>query len=417
MSDTNHWSKKYLDDLNNKLKQSNQKNKPPQTSNQPKNSPPQNSQKNVQKSAPKNVTEKNDNTKNSRDRFRDKKQKQKFSDRNQRTDNRFQKNPVEQKKPIPVTVKIQPPVVPAVKPVRQKSGYVACIDGKEYIVTAEGKDYTCSVLDGVIRMGPIYVGDRVRMAVQDTGRGVIDKYEPRQNAVMAPSTRNQKQEKVQAANVNQIILVVSVKEPVLRTDWLDRHLVVIERKGFKPIICCTKIDLAEDNAFLEQMDVYKRLGYRVLFTSSASSLISGIHELKMMLRNKTTLFTGHLGVGKTTLIGMLTESGETSIPDEPEDYEAVIVDEYVETKLTRCIPFEGKGLLIDTPGIAEYELVGIQRKDLKKYFREFRNASNTCFSPDCLHTDEPGCKIIEAVRRTEISDDRYQNYLQMLEGL
>jgi ribosome biogenesis GTPase len=417
MPDSNNdWSKKYLDDLNDKIKKSaeNKKDKPVATPNTQKNIVTQNSasQKKpfVQKNAPvQKMPLKSGNQKNVQDnRF-----KQRPSDR--KFDNK--KGVVEQKKTF--TQKPKSPVTPAsvAKPVKQKTGYVSSLEGKEYWVTAEDKSYRCSVLDAVIRMGPIYVGDRVRVTIQSEDRALIDKYDPRQNVVVAPWVKNQKQENVQAANVNQIMLVVSVKEPVLRTDWLDRHLVVCERKGFKPIICCTKIDLADDNMFLEQMEVYKRLGYRVLFTSSASSMISGIHEIKMMLRNKSTLFTGHLGVGKTTLIDMLTETDQITFPEEPEDYEAVIVDDYVETKKTVCIPFEGKGLLVDTPGIAEYELTGILRKDLKKYFREFRNAQIQCFSPDCLHTNEPGCKVIEAVKRLEIAEDRYQNYLQMLEGL
>lgn len=410
MSD-NNWAQKYLDELNDKLKIS-------QNSAQQKRSePPKIASEKVQ---PKPAQNPPVNNHAARDRFKDKKfRKEKFKAPEKKTSNLPEQR---HKKPQDTNVnKGQQNIRPSqsqVKPqatfkIKTLSGFVSSMDGKEYIVTAENKEYRCFVQESILRQGPIYIGDRVRVTLRADDRGLIDKYEPRQNYLASPSGKGK--EIVQAANVNQVLLVVSVKEPVLRTDWLDVHLTVCEKRGFKPIICCTKIDLAEDNLFLEQMEVYKRMGYRIVYTSSV--LASALHEIRQMIKNKTTVLTGHAGVGKSTLFKFMTEMQKVVIPSEPEDFTASAGEDYVETQKTSCVKLEGGGYLIDTPGVREYEIVGMGPKDLKKYFRDFRNYNSQCASLECNHTDELGCKIIDAVKEGEISDDRYQNYLRILENL
>ena len=417
MSD-NNWAQKYLDELNDKLKIS-------QNSAQQK-KPEQQSENGQSKSVRPIVTSKKIQTQNvqnqpsntNRDRPKDRKfRKDKFRETNKkitpipepkhqkgsdagRTQAGARQGQVQNKPQATFKVKIL-------------NGVVSSINNNEYVVTVDNKEYPCYVQESVIRQGPIYIGDRVRITLRTDERGLIDKYEPRQNYAASPSSKGR--EVVQAANVNQIFLVTSVKEPVLRTDWLDIHLAVCEKRGFKPVICCTKIDLAEDNAFLEQMDVYKRMGYRIIYTSSA--LVSSFQEIRMMLKNKTTVFTGHIGVGKTTLLRLLIEHQKAVIPSEVEDFKSMPVDDYTETQKTTFIKLDGGGFLIDTPGVKEYELGGIVPKDLKKYFRDFRNFNLQCASLECNHVDEAGCKVIDAVKNGDISEDRYQNYLRIIENL
>lgn len=412
MSD-NNWAQKYLDELNDKLKisqHSTQQKKPEQ----PKNSSDNTHSKNVQS----NVPQKNNPPKQiqnppghqNRDRFKDRKfRKDKFKGKGTNAVENKQQRTGESAKMQP-TARTAPPQI---KQVKTLNGFVSSIEDKEYTVMADNKEYICSVQESVLRQGPIYIGDRVRFTLRADDRGLIDKYEPRQNYAACPSSKGR--EWVQAANVNQIFLVTSVKEPVLRTDWLDVHLILCEKRGFKPVICCTKIDLAEDNVFLEQMDVYKRMGYRILYTTSA--LASGLQEIRMMLKNKTTVFTGHLGVGKTTLFRLLSEPQKTILPSEPDAFKFISADDYTETRKISFLKLDGGGYVIDTPGVREYELGGIAPKDLKKYFRDFRNFNSQCASLECSHVDEAGCKVIEAVRSGEIAEDRYQNYLRILENL
>ncbi len=403
MSDSN-WSQKYLDELNQKLKisQSNGQQKKVESERTAKEKEPS-----VQ---PQNQP--------NRDKFKDKRSKKdkfKGSDKRPHAQDQKNKKPFEAgkvqqgHKPLPPQVK-QPQASFKVKTL---NGFVSSIDDKDYFVTSENKEYVCSVQESILRQGPIYIGDRVRMTLRSAERGLIDKYEPRQNYLACPSAKGR--EIVQAANVNQVLLMVSVKEPVMRTDWLDVHLAVCEKRGFKPVICCSKIDLAEDNSFLEQLDTYKRMGYRVIYTSVVLS--SAMQEIRSMIKNKTTVITGHAGVGKSALFRILTESSKPTTHLEPEDFKAIWSDDYIETRKIQSARLEGGGYLIDTPGVRDYEIGGIAPKDLKKYFRDFRNYNSQCASLDCSHVDESGCKVIDAVKEGDISEDRYQNYLRIIENL
>lgn len=405
MSDSN-WSQKYLDELNQKLKNA-------QNSGQQKKTEPEKNVNEKKSSGPVQQQQSNPN----RDRFKDKKfRKDKFKGSDKRPaippDPRNKKTvetpKVQQGKPVQTQIKPQ-----ATFKIKTLNGFVSAIDEKDYYVTADNKEYLCMVQESILRQGPIYMGDRVRITLRSAERGLIDKYEPRQNYIACPSSKGR--EIVQAANVNQVLLVVSVKEPVMRTDWLDIHLAVCEKRGFKPIICCSKIDLAEDNGFLEQLDTYKRMGYRIIFTSVILS--SAMQEIKTLIKNKTTVLTGHAGVGKSALFRALTEVPRATGQVEPEDLKAMWSDDYHETKKTHGIKLDGGGYLIDTPGVSDYEIGGMASKDLKKYFRDFRNYNSQCASLECNHTDESGCKVIEAVKEGEISEDRYQNYLRIIENL
>lgn len=459
----NDWSKKYLDDLNAKIKANKDVSKPTSENSAKEQVKPQDTPKDPPRQLQQQQRDQQNNNKQQRDNprkepsrennrnasqdkryFSEKPFKKNFqnnrNDRDRKNDNRLndpnrdrndnKKNNSQPKKNEAPRKddrragqqrpqdrdrrsEVKPPVI---QKNRVLGGFITAMSGATYMVFAENKEYTCTVQEYITRQGPLYIGDRVRIQIQTEMRGVIEKYEPRQNSVLAPGTRERQGDFVLAANVNQIVLVVSVMEPVLRTDWLDRHLLVCERKGFKPLIVCNKIDLADDNVFLEQMEVYKQMGYRVIFTSSA--VLSSVNELKAAVKQKTSLFTGHQSVGKTTLAELLLEEESARLPDNPEEYDLNIVDDIVEaTRQVHCLRGKEGIILIDTPGIAEYEISGIEKKDLKKYFRDFRNYNHQCSIPDCNHADESNCKVKKGVEAGEISEERYQNYLNILESL
>jgi ribosome biogenesis GTPase / thiamine phosphate phosphatase len=298
---------------------------------------------------------------------------------------------------------------------RTLGGNITFIELPFFNVLSGNVEYRCKPASQLNLREPLLVGDRVHISLIPEKEGLIEKIEGRQNTVVNPNLKNQKQENLIAANINQIVMVVSAKEPVLRTDWLDRHLVLCERKGYKPVLCCTKIDLADDNQFIDQMDGYKRLGYKVIYLSSI--IPSNVTEFKQLLKNKTTLLTGHAGVGKTTLIQQLRRKNDRSLPDDPENPDWSLIDDYEATKAVRAYYLDGGGMVIDSPGIQEYELYGIPKRDLKKYFREFRPLNPVCSLPTCFHLDEPYCAVRDAVTKSTISQDRYDSYLKILESL
>jgi ribosome biogenesis GTPase len=401
MTDPNKdWTKKYLDELNRKIAESKKNgssaaNESASASDKPKKEPVESAkQQDHRRSA---------RHKDGRSNFNDRRDKKPMDKKPVRVGARAR---------VPETQTIRQP--PGPRP-RVVMGQISWIDDDVFTVWCDRKEYRCSA-KSVVQQGPLFVGDNVRVAIYSEERCVIEKYEPRLNCVIAPYARNQKDDRVLAANVNQILLVFSVKEPVLRTDWLDRHIVACEKKGFKPVLCCTKIDLADDNGFLEQMDLYKRMGYRTHHHSSI--LPSYTSDLKTLLKGKSTVVTGPVGSGKTDLVRtLLSEDGPVEFDEEVSVEGELLVGEYVPTRQVRAYRLEFGGTIIDTPGIVEYELYGIPRRDLKKYFREFRLINNQCASPHCLHSEEAGCKVREAVQTGEIAEDRYQSYLKILEAL
>ena len=303
-------------------------------------------------------------------------------------------------------------------------GTIQSIDPDSTLVSYRDEEYKCK-LSPRMRPEKMYVGDHVRMHIGANREGIIEKLDQRKNQISMPHRDADGKEQILAVNVNQVVIVVSTKEPLLRTDWLDQHIILCERRGFKPLICCSKTDLADDNSFIEQLDAYKRIGYNVIFTSA--TLPSSISALRKMIRGKVTVMTGHVGSGKTMLTHMVTRksvlapfymngNGNGADLDEPSGDEISSDWDDLETTLkARAYRLPDGGLVIDTPGSSSYELLDVARQDLKKYFREFRKFGNRCAIPYCMHVDENGCKIKKAAQTGEIADERYNTYLRLME--
>lgn len=398
----NHWTKDYLEALNKKIAQSktNVKSAPPKQAEIPQ-----------EKNNKKNLHKKHKHQKNKKD--------------NAGQNNKIVQPQIqEQKKQQDILTSDRSPKIKD-QSINQKNvkqpkarvvgGTVAHIEGQNYFVMTGNQELSCRARFQNLQVKELFVGDHVHITTEQAGTGWIEKVDPRQNQVVNPSQKNQKQDDIVAVNVNQVVVVVSAKEPLIRTDWLDRHLVVFERRGFKPVICCTKIDLADDNLFVEQLDLYRRLGYRLMFVSSL--IPSSIFETKLLFKNKTTILSGHVGVGKTSLIQLLLRKQDRALTFDKDHFEWLATDDYTETRAVRSYRLDIGGMIIDTPGIKEYELSDIPKRDLKKYFREFRTVNTQCPSPNCLHYDEPFCAIRQGVADNVISQDRYDSYLKILDGL
>lgn len=272
--------------------------------------------------------------------------------------------------------------------------------------------------DKLITLDIVAVGDIVEFILNDDGTGVIEKILERKNYISrkAPkmkgaSYRGERLEQIIAANIDKMIIVNSWDLPKFNNRLVDRLLVVAESSGVIPAIVINKIDLDESNKRTKFVELYQSIGYKVFETSTINN--SGIKELKEFISNSVTLFWGHSGVGKSSILNKLY----------PElNFKVGKVSNYNQrgrhtTVTTVMKKVEGNTFVIDTPGIREIDPYGIKKEDLGHFFVEFREFIQVCRFNTCTHYHEPGCGVIEAYRDGKISKERYESYLALLETI
>ena len=267
-------------------------------------------------------------------------------------------------------------------------------------------------LDDIPLTNPVAVGDHVEVHPEGDGHGMIKKILPRRNCVVRQSPRRKHDLHLMASNIDQAVLIVTVVEPTLKPGFIDRFLVMTERDEIPVTIIFNKSDLydAEDLEKFEEMKaVYTKIGYGVLLTSVVQNI--GLDTFKELLRDKTTLVSGQSGVGKSSLVNAIQghlelRTGEIS------DYSG---KGQHTTTFAEMFELDFGGRLIDTPGIKNLSFNDKDKANLAHSFREFFALSKNCRFGGCLHRNEPGCAVHEALRQGEISELRYLNYLGLLE--
>jgi len=264
---------------------------------------------------------------------------------------------------------------------------------------------------GIKTTNPVAVGDIVDF---ENETKAIVKIHPRRNYIIRKSTNLSKQSHIIAANIDQAVIIVSLTMPRTSTGFIDRLLITAEAYHIPTVIVFNKIDLLDEGQqeILEQIiDVYEKVGYNCLKTS-VKELIN-LEEFKDLLHNKTSLLSGHSGVGKSALIntidkGLGLKTGEISAHHSKGTHT---------TTFAEMFNLKDGGAIIDTPGIKEFGLVEFEKVELGQRFPEFRKKLNECKYNNCLHLNEPGCAIKLAVETGEISEIRYLNYLNILESI
>lgn len=284
-----------------------------------------------------------------------------------------------------------------------------------------------AVLRGKVRLkgstatNPVAVGDRVRFAdLQDPA--IITEILPRRNYFIRKSTNLSRQAHIIAANLDQAVIAVSLFFPEIKLQFLDRMLVTCEVYGVPAIIALNKVDLYRDDAADYVADfkrIYEGAGYRVIETSCKTG--EGIAELRDACAGKLSLFSGESGVGKSSLIKAIDPALDPKIGK----ISAAHLQGKHTTSLYEMYPLnlhqagEGSpvasGYLIDSPGLRGFGLVDLEAEEIAKYFPEMLKASEGCRFTPCTHTHEPGCAVKAAVEAGEISAERYNSYLGMLE--
>jgi ribosome biogenesis GTPase len=271
-------------------------------------------------------------------------------------------------------------------------------------------------LDHITSTNPIAVGDVVDFERENDadGTAMITKIHERRNQINRQSPRAKMQQHIVAANIDQSILVATLKEPRTSQGFIDRFLVACEMYHVPAILLFNKTDVYKEKE-LKQLEtlkqVYNAIGYQVFSTSLKQS--QGIEEVFALLKTKVSLFSGHSGVGKSTFINMLLPDLKIRTKDVSGwsgkgQHTTTFAEMY-------DLPFGGK--LIDTPGMKEFGLVGIERTELSGYFPEMRQRLNDCQFNNCQHINEPGCAIKDAVVNGEIDEDRYVSYYNILESI
>ena len=266
-------------------------------------------------------------------------------------------------------------------------------------------------LCGVRTTNPVAVGDVVDYEIGEDGQGMITAIHPRTNYIIRRASNLSKESHILAANIDRAALVTTLFNPEVKFEFLDRFLVTCEAYRIPATIILNKTDL--DREYPEQVaefrHIYKLAGYDVLEVSALTG--ENIDRLADLLRDRTTLFSGNSGVGKSTLIRALDPGADVKI-SEISDYHN---KGRHTTTYARMYPLPGGGYIIDTPGIKGFGLIDIDPGELHRYFPEMMKYSPECQYYNCTHTHEPGCAVLQAVEAGKIAESRYVSYLKTLE--
>lgn len=271
-------------------------------------------------------------------------------------------------------------------------------------------------IDDITSTNPLAVGDEVDIEMENETENsvVITKIHDRKNYINRQSPRVKHQHHIIAANLDQSFMVATLREPKTSQGFIDRFLVASEMYHVPPVIIFNKADIykkKETELFDQWEEMYKAVGYKAILTSVKEN--KGIEEIKELLKDKVTLISGHSGVGKSSLLNVLLPELNIRTQD-VSDWSGKGMHT---TTFAEMYDVPGGGKIIDTPGMREFGLVDISRQELSHYFPEMRERLNDCQFNNCLHINEPGCAIKQAVVDGEITEDRYVSYYNILESL
>jgi len=299
-------------------------------------------------------------------------------------------------------------------------GLITKSTGSWYSIRTENGRFFQGRLAGKIRLdgrkstNPVVVGDWVEFNIDEKDdAAVIQEILPRKNYIIRRSLNLSKQTHILAANIDQAILMATLVMPRTSTGFIDRFLVTCEAYSIPAILLFNKKDLLQPELLEIQqgiMEMYSSIGYTCYAVSSFEK--DDVQLVKKLLFDKITLFAGHSGVGKSTFIN--------AVQPELNLKTGVISDAHLKgkhtTTFTELFELNDGGFIIDSPGIKELGLVEMKPEEVGHYFPEIREVMNDCKFNNCKHENEPHCAVLKAVDEGKIHEERYINYLKMLNG-
>jgi ribosome biogenesis GTPase len=304
--------------------------------------------------------------------------------------------------------------MPAVDLAECKPGRVVRVHGLQSVVEAEdGTLYKCAVrrlLKSLVtdERSVVTTGDRVWFRDAGNGEGMIERVEPRHGVLTRASRRR---EHVLVANVDQLVIVMSLVEPDLKPHLIDRYLATAQQGGLAPILCLNKADLVEHANLQPLVGFYSQLGIPTLMTSAKTG--EGVDRLRELLKDRATVFSGQSGVGKSSLLNAIQPDLSLKVRTVSE----VNQKGRHTTTTAELIKLDFGGWVVDTPGVRQLQLWDVIPEEVEGFFAEFRPFVPLCAFPDCTHTHEKNCAVKKAVDRRLISMRRYHSYLGMFTGM
>lgn len=301
------------------------------------------------------------------------------------------------------------------------TGTVYKSTGSWYWVKYEKKLYKCRIkgkfrIKDIKSTNPIAVGDKVDFLMEtktDEETAVITNIYERENCIIRKSVNLSKQTHVIASNIDQVFLLITINKPVTLTTFIDRFLVTAEAYSIKAVLLFNKTDtydIKEKAEVLYLKDIYEPIGYTCIDISAKTG--KNIDKVKQMMIGKVSMFSGHSGVGKTTLVNAIEPTLNLKTKEISEQHK----QGQHTTTFAEMFDLSFDAKIIDTPGIKGFGVVDIDKNELGDYFPEFFALKQDCKFNNCIHVNEPKCAVKNALEKETVSWSRYKSYLQILEG-